>query len=526
MDLRHRQYTERPLVKTKIIATVGPATDDPQQLRELVLAGVDIFRLNFAHAADDWLDEIVRSIREVSAQLQRPIAILGDLTGPKIRLGELSVEELRCEDGEIVRFVQTPDPDDPRALTSNYDRLLKDLQPQDRILLADGTVALRVIEKSADETSADAGEVKCVVEQPGVLRSRQGINLPGVSLSTPALTEKDYRDLSWAVHNRLDFIGLSFVRAADDITLLRKTIDEELSSPASGRRQPTDTTQTTESGAETDNAETASPPRDKRPQIVAKIEKLEAVNDLDGILNVTDAVMVARGDLGVEVDISRVPPLQKEIIHQCNRHRIPVITATQMLDSMQRHELPTRAESSDVANAVLDGSDALMLSGETAIGRHPAKAVAMMSRIAHEAERLVSANRLSDSDSRPETRAKLVTEAVTLGASMAAEHLQADLIVVATHSGRTAMAVSKQRSPVPILALTDRPETSRRMCLYWGVTPVETDAVHASPQELMQFVVEWGRRQEVFSAGSRFVVVGSTEWASEGHDLMMVHVVP
>ena len=262
------------------------------------------------------------------------------------------------------------------------------------------------------------------------------------------------------------------------------------------------------------------------PQIIAKIEKTEAVDDLDAILHVTDAVMVARGDLGVEADVERVPPLQKQIIRMCNRHRLPVITATQMLDSMQTNERPTRAEASDVANAVLDGSDAVMLSGETAIGKHPVKAVAMMSRIAAEAERLVKVSRQDDVDSSPETRAKLVTEAVTVGAMLAAEQLDADLVAVATHSGRTAMALSKQRSPVPVLALTDHPATARRICLYWGVTPVLTDAVRQTPQELIAFVTDWGRRHGVLAAGSRCVIVGSTNWSSEGHDLMLVHVVP
>ncbi|MFQ5734973.1 MAG: pyruvate kinase, partial [Planctomycetaceae bacterium] len=195
-------------------------------------------------------------------------------------------------------------------------------------------------------------------------------------------------------------------------------------------------------------------------------------------------------------------------------------------DSMQSNELPTRAEASDVANAVLDGSDAVMLSGETAVGRHPVNAVSMMSRIANEAERLVPVHRQTDTDSRPGTRAKLLTEAITLGASLAAEHLKADLIAVATRSGKTAMAVSKQRSPVPILALTDNAETARRICLYWGVTAVETHAVAESPQALIRFVSDWGRRQEVFSSGSRFVAVGNSDWTKDGHDLMLVHVVP
>jgi pyruvate kinase len=217
--------------------------------------------------------------------------------------------------------------------------------------------------------------------------------------------------------------------------------------------------------------------------------------------------------------------LQKQIIKLCNQHRIPVITATQMLDSMQWNERPTRAEAGDVANAVLDGSDAVMLSGETAIGKYPVEAVSMMSRIARQAEMAVKPSKLGDFQSEERNRAKLVTEAVTLGASTVAEQLRADLMVVATHSGKTAMAISKQRSTVPLLALTDQPATARRMCLYWGVTPLLTPAVQTSPESLLQSVVSWGREQKLLQSGSRLVLIGSTRWSDQGHDLMLVHAV-
>ena len=484
-----KSYTEKPLVKTKIIATVGPACASIDQLRELAEAGVDLFRLNFAHGAHDWLQGIVTSIRQISKEFNRPLGILGDLSGPKIRLGQLPDEGICCQQGGRFEFVHEADPHDITKLTSTYDKLIDDLSPGDRVLLADGTVAMRVIEKPAD-----GQRLVCEVEHPGLIRTRQGINLPGVNVSAPSLTEKDLDDLAWAVKHKRDFVGLSFVRSAHDISVLRWAIGEH---------------------------ESQHP-----PHIVAKIEKGEAVAEIEAILDTTDAVMVARGDLGVEVDIARVPLLQKQIIRLCNQHRIPVITATQMLDSMQRNELPTRAEASDVANAVLDGSDAVMLSGETAIGVHPLKAVVTMSRIVHEAECLVHSAPSIDLHSRPSSRAKLVTEAVTLGARAAAEHLDADLIVVATHSGKTALAVSKQRSQVPIFALSDRPDTSRRMSLYWGVRPLETKAVHESPEDLIQFVVEWGLREEILSSGSRFVVVGSSNWSVRGHDLMLVHTIP
>jgi pyruvate kinase len=486
VDLHQQRHIETRLVKSKIIATVGPACADKQMLRDLVKAGVDLFRLNFAHGAHEWLAVVVKHVREISAELERPVALLGDLSGPKIRLGKLPDEGIHLDMGQQCEFVREAVHGEPLKFTCTYPQLINDVSIGDRVLLADGTVALRVIDKSHDS-------VKCQVEQPGLLRSKQGVNLPGTVLTTPSLTDKDRNDLAWAIEHELDFVGLSFVRSADDIKLLRSVID------ASGTRTP--------------------------PQIIAKIEKREAIDDLERILDLTDGVMVARGDLGVEIDITRVPVLQKHIIRMCNEHRIPVITATQMLDSMQANELPTRAEASDVANAILDGSDAVMLSGETAIGKHPVKVVSMMSRIAQEAEVLVTSNKLVDHQSNLHTRALVVTEAVTLGASTAAEHLHADLIAVTTHSGRTAMAVSKQRSPVPILALTDRDDTYRRMCLYWGVTSVLTDKVDQSPDELLRFVIEWGRKVGVLNSGSRVVLVGSTDWHEPGHDLMVVHEV-
>jgi pyruvate kinase len=476
-------------VKTKIVATVGPACATEEKLTELVLAGVDVFRLNFAHGKYDWLATIVQSIRAISKAMDRPIGILGDLAGPKIRLEELSGGQLDCLAGAQVEFVRTADPAHPQRLTCTYEKLIDELSVGDRILLADGTVTMRVAEMYEAE-----GRAVCVVEHPGVIRSRQGVNLPGVNLSTPSLTEKDREDLAWAIEQQLDFIGLSFVRSANDVSLLREAI--AALKPA------------------------------WEPQIIAKIEKMEAVSQLEQILEVTDAVMVARGDLGVEVDLALVPVFQKRIIRLCNQHRVPVITATQMLGSMERENRPTRAETTDVANAVLDGSDAVMLSGETAIGLFPAEAVATMSRIAHEAERILPPIRQSDHHSQPRTRALAVTEAVTLGAARAADHLAVDLIVVATHSGRTALSMSRQRNRIPILGMTDSPEAARRMCLYWGITPVVTTIGTTPPQDLIRFIVDWGKKQNILKSGSKLVLVASTNWSADGHDLLLVHSIP
>lgn len=494
MDSQQPQYREGPLVKTKIVATVGPACGSQEMLASLVGAGVDVFRLNFAHGSHEWFTEVVGWIRSLSQSYGRPIAVLGDLSGPKIRLGDLPEEGLRLRHGMTVEFVRSADNVQtgviPPRLTCTYAPLVDDLRPGDRVLLADGTVSLRVLEQDSI-----TGRVLCEVLQPGLVRSRQGVNLPGVALSTPSLTEKDRIDLQWALDHEIDYIGLSFVRRVEDLKLLRQVI--------------------------------ASHPTKTPPWIVAKIEKAEAIVDLEAIVAEADAVMVARGDLGVETDIFRVPGLQKKIVRLCNELRTPVITATQMLDSMQKNELPTRAEASDVFNAVLDGTDAVMLSGETAAGDYPVEAVAMMSRIAREAERLLEP-RPSGSDARslPRNRATAITEAVTHGAATAAAHLGADVIVAATAGGKTAMAISKQRPNVPIIALTDRPEVARRMCLFWGVAPVETPAVAWAPKELLAFVTNLGREQNLLDAGSKLVLVGSSDWSLEWHDMMLVHVVP
>jgi pyruvate kinase len=484
-----RVIIRQKLVKTRIIATIGPASESTEMLRELVISGVDIFRLNFAHGSHAWLSELVRKIRTISAELECPVGILGDLSGPKIRLGAIIGDEVQCNEGAEFRFIRGSESDVPTDLTCTYQPLIDDVKPGDRILLADGTVAMVVVEKDS------AGEwIRCLVIQSGKVRSRQGVNLPGVALSTPSVTEKDRKDLVWALENQVDFIGLSFVRQAEDIRDLHRLI--------------------------------ASHHPKVVPLVVAKIEKTEAIDDLENILDVTDAVMVARGDLGVEAEISRVPVLQKLIIRRCNELRIPVITATQMLDSMQTNELPTRAEVTDVANAVIDGTDAVMLSGETAIGAHPLKCVRMMDRIAGEAESLVVAADPADLRDDEDRRARPITEAVTRGTIAAAEYLQADLIVVATVTGRTALALSRMRSKVPVLAFTDREDVARRMCLYWGVTPILNRVVQQSADALLQYVISWGRKNEVLRSGSKLIIVGHTNWLGETHDLMMVHVVP
>lgn len=484
-----RVPARQKIVKTRIIATIGPACESESVLRNLVASGVDIFRLNFAHGQYSWLEDKVRKIRRISEELACPVGILGDLSGPKIRLGEIPDGEVVCHESSEFRFIRGTTSTSVTDLTCTYEPLIDDVRVGDRILLADGTVSMTVLEKAADLSS-----IRCLVVQSGKIRSRQGVNLPGVALSTPSVTEKDRADLEWALNQRLDFIGLSFVRQAEDIQLLQKLIE--------ARHPPV------------------------VPLIVAKIEKNEAIANLESILEVTDAVMVARGDLGVETEITRVPILQKQIIRRCNDLRIPVITATQMLDSMQSSDLPTRAEVTDVANAVIDGTDAVMLSGETAIGHNPVQCVRMMDRIAAEAETIVTPRERTEAGCEETRRARPITEAVTRGAIAASESIQADLIVVATVTGRTALALSRHRGHVPILAITDREEIARRMCLYWGVTPMLLRQAQQSVEALLKIVTQWGKQHEILKTGSKVVIVGHTNWLGDAHDLMMVQEIP
>ncbi len=356
-----------------------------------------------------------------------------------------------CDQGAEFLLTDEPAGDgDPHRLTSTYPGLAGDLDVGQSVLFADGTVAMEVIERGK-------GEVRLKVSLPGHIRSRQGINVPRAGLSVQALTDKDLADLEWTATHEVDYVGLSFVRRASDIALLRGELER----------------------------------RGIRSRIVAKIEKPQAVDNLEAIVAEADAVMVARGDLGVELDVTRVPAIQKQIIDTCHRARVPVITATQMLNSMESSSRPTRAEASDVFNAVLDGTDAVMLSGETAIGQYPVESVTMMSQIVGEAEKLVFtrlssgapwtwsvSNWLNAASQGPgpgvarAAQVQPITESVVEAASLISHRLGAALLIVNTHSGRTALALSKQRNRAPTLALAHDVATARAMCLFWGVTPL------------------------------------------------------
>ncbi|MBM3954522.1 MAG: pyruvate kinase [Planctomycetes bacterium] len=486
-------------VRTKVVATLGPASRSDEGIRGLIDAAVDVFRLNMAHGTPDEHAAALAAIRRIADEAGRPIGVLVDLAGPKIRLGELPGGAVECAEGSLIRFVSGTSSTRPDEFVTTYPQLVDELSKGDSVMLADGTISLLVEERSADAAV-------CRVVQGGTVRSRQGVNLPGVRLSVAALSPADWQHAEWAAGAGADFVSLSFVRTAVEVRLLKELLRT----------------------------------RGSVARVIAKIEKLEALDDLEAIVDAADGVMVARGDLGVEIDVATMPMMQKRIIRTCQRYQKPVIVATQMLDSMHKSRRPTRAEATDVANAILDGADACMLSGETAIGDHPHLAVKMMRRIARATEELYLDDRkrvieqglaavpgvIGEIVPPPE---KLVdglhpiTQAVVDGAGRIAAQLGARLVVVATRTGLSALARSKRRGGVPTLGVSDNLASLRQMALYWGVTPlaIEGDDVGA----IVSQVTAWGRAAGRLSPGDRIVLVSSSGFARSGHDMAVVHEV-
>jgi pyruvate kinase len=418
--------------RTKIVATLGPASASPEKLRQLLLAGVNVFRLNLSHCGPDEQRERVRLIRQASEELQKPAAILADLQGPKIRTGALKDNQpIPLADYEVVEFTSRTNESSPGIIATKFTALISALEPGSIVLIDDGKIHLEVLQRISPDT------VKAQVVQGGVLEARKGINVPGTTLPIAALTEKDREDAKMAVEAGVDYIALSFVQRAQDIVELKQFIQ---------------------------GLGLTCPP------VIAKIEKPQALKDIDNILKEADGMMVARGDLGVELRPEEVPVAQKMLVAKANEAEKPVIIATQMLESMTHSLQPSRSDVSDIANAVFDGTDAVMLSGETSVGDYPVETVAMMSRIIHEAEKSI----FSGGD-RPAERSDLVSSsfyhAIAHTASYAARKADVKAIVVLSNSGSMAQRVSKIKPNRPIIALTPKPEVYHRMSLLWGVTP-------------------------------------------------------
>ncbi|MCC6909759.1 MAG: pyruvate kinase [Phycisphaerales bacterium] len=432
---------------TKIVATLGKATSDAATIRKLVEAGASVFRLNFSHGTLDDHLQVLRHVRQVEAELGYPIGVLGDLSGPKIRVGQVIDGGVHVEAGQDVVFQRDPIVATGPRFSSTYLGLVSDVATGQKLLINDGAIRMLVVEQKPDE-------IVCRVTTGGLITSGKGVNLPNTEVKLPCVTEKDYVCLEWAIRNELDFIAMSFVRQASDVELLHRRILEMMK--GSGRRSL---------------------------PIIAKIERPEALHNIEAILDAAEVIMVARGDLGVEMDLAEVPAIQKRLVDAAQRRGKPCIVATQMLETMIANASPTRAEASDVANAILDGADAVMLSGETAVGAYPVLAVDTMSRIAAATEEYVRSTPHRPPPMTTERMKGHWTAAIAHGAWMIAQDVRAKVIVAATESGLTALHLSQNNFRIPIVIGSDDLSTLRRITVLNGVTPVAI----TMPPDLDQF---------------------------------------
>jgi len=447
--------------KTKIVCTLGPATDSPDRIRELIRAGMDVARLNFSHGDRESHRETIRLLRQVSQELGKAIGILQDLGGPKIRMGELPLEKKELQTGE--RIILSPKTSrDPSVIPVNYPYIVEDVHVGERILLADGLVELKVEEKKEDR-------IVCLVVLGGVVHSHKGINLPTTNLRVPTFTDKDRQDLAVGLEEGVDFVALSFVRHERDLEPVQEMLQHD-SSP---------------------------------PLLIAKIETAQSIERLEKILAQVDGVMVARGDLGVETPLEDVPIIQKRIIRSARQSGKPVITATQMLRSMVSSPRPTRAEAADVANAILDGTDALMLSEETAVGAYPIEAVKVLDRIARATEPYLNEDDFLD-ERTPELL-PMTPSSISRAACQMAQDLGAAAIVAGTSSGSTARLVARFRPACPVVGLTPKVVTQRQLTLSWGVIPALV-APFADTEEMFGLAGLWILDQGLAQQGDRVIV--------------------
>ncbi|MFN2129651.1 MAG: pyruvate kinase [Anaerolineae bacterium] len=472
--------------RTKIVCTIGPATREPDVLRRMIRAGMDVARLNLAHGSREEHAENVDRIRALAKEEGRPVAIQIDLQGPKLRMGEMVEGGVRvCKGKEVTLTTEDLVGQEPSALPVQNENLPSLVHPDDPILIDDGLIELRAIEVSERA-------VRCRVRVGGTIQSNKGINLPGVSAELPSVTDKDTDDLKAALGWGVDWVALSFVRSADDVHKLRHLIAERTDEPL---------------------------------PIMAKIEKPQALEHLQAIVDAADAVMVARGDLGIEIPPEKVPMAQKRIISACNEAGIPVVTATQMLDSMIRNPRPTRAEAADVANAILDGTDAVMLSGETSIGSYPLQAVRTMGRIADEVE--AHRDPPSPRPFRPVPGDHTRTIANALGHSVRdiAHDLSAAALLAPTASGYTARVMSRYRPDTPIVAVTPDVHVQRRLMLYWGVIPLLSPRADDTDQMIRQ-AVQAAREHALVQDGDTVLITAGAALSQPGTtNLVRVYVV-
>lgn len=463
--------------RTRIVATLGPASCSQSIIEELIRSGVNVFRLNFSHGTHESHLGYIKTIRAAAESTGEHIGILGDLCGPKIRVGKFPDGPVELITGST--FFLSEDPDFPGSIDgvgTSYPHLTQDIKPGNNILLDDGNISLEAVEIKKDR-------VYFKVLDGGILKDKKGMNMPGIKLSIATITEKDKLDLKFMAEQNLDFVALSFVRKAEDLIQLRELAGSY------------------------------------DIKIIAKIEKPEALAELERILDHCEAIMIARGDLGVEMPIQQVPAIQRHILERCSRRGKPVITATQMLESMIDNQRPTRAETTDVFNAIMEGSDAVMLSGETASGKHPVEAVKMMASIAIEAEKLGTRNTDLLDHLLPEVE-KEIEEVMAHAACESALDISAKYIVPFTFSGNTAQFISKYHPPIEIVALTPRPETCRRLSLSWGVTPILVNNMK-STDEMIESTEKILIEQKLVSKGDVIVLIAGVPLGVKGGTNLM-----
>ncbi|MGP1309460.1 MAG: pyruvate kinase [Phycisphaerales bacterium] len=487
---------------TKIIATLGPSTDEPGMLERLITAGVNVVRLNFSHGTLEEHKSRLDMARDASRKLHQPIAVLGDLGGPKIRVTKVDGEIVEVESGQDVVFrpaptagsapVAGPVEADVPVLTCSYAPLVREVSPGQRVLLGDGNVRMLAVDRRS-------GVLRCRVTVGGTLKRGMGVNLPDSDISAPAITTRDRECIEWAVANSLDFLALSFVRSPDDVAQLKALLRSAVSKKGSAKIDPAHDTVAFEP-----------------IPVIAKIEKPQAVAAIDEILSVADGIMVARGDLGVELDLAQVPVVQKRLIAMAREHGKPCVVATQMLETMITKATPTRAEASDVANAIFDGAGAVMLSGETAVGEHPALVVETMKRIALAAEdELRRGPQMAEPPSR--LRAMLDEEAALAhGAWHMANDTNAALVVVWSQSGEMARSLSQNRFKAPIMSYSSDEAAVRRMSLLRGVLPVYCPRLPAHRTEFAAMVDRGAIERGLVRAGQRMVLLAGMPFGKSG----------
>jgi pyruvate kinase len=476
--------TGRARKRTKIVATIGPASRDAATLRALVDAGLNVARLNFSHGTHAQHAETIVDLRRIALETKTHLSILQDLPGPKVRTGLLAgnVESVRLENGAPFALVTHPIDGTAQAVSAAYEGLARDVDVGKRLYLADGAIALRIVAKSAER-------IDTLVEVGGELRAQQGINYPDGTLSIDAVTDADFEHLAFGLEQGVDWVAISFVKSAEDVRRVKRFIAE----------------------------------RGKNTPVVAKIEKHEALEAIDDIVSAADGIMVARGDLGIEIPLEKVPLVQKDLIARANRVSKPVITATQMLESMISSPRPTRAEATDVANAIIDGTDAVMLSGETARGAYPVEAVRTMATIALEIERAYPHEELRER--RMEIAVRSVETSIAEGASQMAEELGLAFIVTGTTTGNTARHISSFRPRARIVAMTPIVEVARRLALIWGVEALVVETYRYF-ETLIDVVEARMLRENLADSGEIIAITSGMPVGEGGTNVLKIHRLP